>query len=252
MAAGLFVSTSDGYLSAARSLWSWLKGSPWLLRPIWLFWVVPASLVVWFLGGLIRGGIVFDFIASLVDGLRDRVIGQIQRRAYAMAASRLAYLLAPLWMLVWLPVVLIVGFVPKIGLAEVLIDHHWDDHDGKPDGRFFQRAATAYQGVLSAALRGLTGHGWAFFPVAAVVMVAMVALCAAAIGLCWSLRLLDWVSSITDWLRKAVVRSAAGLGRGAGSGLFGALVCPVLLAGLFPLFLAVLLVPKLSTSGHQA
>lgn len=252
MDGGLFTSAAKGYFSGAKHLWLWFGQCHWLLKPIALVWVPPVSLVLMGIGCILYCGVVFDLLAGLVDGIRNGLLQIVARTADNMENSRAAYFFAPLIIIPVTPLIVIGGLLPKIGLADVLIHHAHASDYCDADGGYFQRAAWRYQKVAAVSARGIFGNGVLFFPFAALTAAVLLPWAIACLLVFWSLRLLDWASAIIDWMRDTVVGNINSLARGAGNGLLSAVICPVFLVALLPVYLAVLLVPKFATNGHEA
>lgn len=247
MHSGLFAAMASGYSLGARSLWSFLRGLPLILRPVVALWVIPASLVLKLTGLLFSVGIVFDVLAAMVDRIRGGILGWLRGTIAGMQSSRLVYVFAPVPVVVLTPLVLLAGLLPKIGMQDVVFDH--DDTEVEPDGRYYGRVRRVYGELVTTALAGLAGHGWWFLPLALAPGLLIAVWGLGCTVLAFALQALDLISWLVDWLRNVATGTLHSLGRGAGSGFVGAVAAPVVMVVLAPIYLLILLIPKLSTSG---
>ena len=248
MSNGLFSSVSGGYRQGGRSLMSWLGRTHWVFKPFVALWAVPAALVLHGIGLALYVLVLFDLLAALVDRLRDMIFTMARHLADGMLERGVIYLLSPLALLLLTPLIVVAGLIPKIGLDALVPPF---DFGPEVDGPHFRRAAAGYRRLALAYWAGWRAHGLLFWPLGLPMAVAMIPLCLAAAMLFQALRLLDLVSALVDAIRQAISAMINKLADSAGNGLFAALLCPVLLVVLLPLFLAALLVPKFSTAAAQ-
>jgi len=236
----LFQSMRGNYQTAAQNLWLWYRRQYSLLK--WLIW--PWPLLVGSVLGLIGG--VFALL-SVLDGLarwlrrrREAVVSRLENSANRLCWYKSAYFTAPLVGLFWFPLGILLGLFPKFS-SEV------DSGDADVNHGFFFRLAKAYlllgKNLLTCSLR----HGVLFFPIALLIagFTAPVAVMAGLFFLVFIL--LDAIGFLVDLLRQGVVNSSRVLARGTDSNLFTALALPLLLILLFPVYLLLLLIPKIST-----
>ena len=253
MSDGLFANVSSGYRIGARSLWVWLGDTHWLFKPFGIIWVLPTSAILWGIGLALYVLVVFDVLAAWVDGIRNWLLGVLERTAEAMVERRWSYFVAPLTIIPTLPLIVAAGLLPKLGIATLI--PHGHDHDGPdihPDGGYFRSAARLFRHLAQASWRGLWGHGLLFVPFALPIAAITLPLTLGGAVLFTALTALDLISFLVNWLRRGVTTIIDSLAWGARNSMVSAVINPALMILLLPVFVAVLLIPKLSTAHHQA
>jgi hypothetical protein len=251
VARGMFAAVSGGYRTGARSLWDWLGHTSWLIKPFGIIWVAPISLMLTTIGGGLYVLVVFDWLASIVDGIRNYLISFIENISFNMEMYKISYMISPAIIALMTPIVFLAGFIPKIGIG-VFIHYDHNDDTPHPDGRYFRRVSHCYKDVLSSAWGGVLGHGFWFFPIALPVAMVMVPLAFVAYLLFSLMTTLDFISMITNWVREKIISVIDGLACGARNNIFNAVINPCLMISLLPIFITALLIPKISTIDYRA
>ncbi|MCP4701019.1 MAG: hypothetical protein GY862_29825 [Gammaproteobacteria bacterium] len=235
---------SNNFRVAARGLWNWQRRQSLLLKLIAWIWVLPAGLVLTLISWVFKLGWIFDFFARLLRGGRNWALSILNRGARRLQWRKSAYLTVPVTGLVLWPLAILLGLFPKLGADLDAADDPADAFD--MDHGFFFALTKSYLLIGWNYLRYSFSQGL-FMPVALFLSLFVVP-SAWAIALFFAVFiLLDWLGVIVEWIRRGVASSSHALAIRAGRNIFFVMVIPVLLVVLFPIYVLLLLIPKVSS-----
>ena len=240
----LFESISANYSLAGRGVKRWYGRLPLLAKLIAWPWPLLAIPVLSVLSLLFKLGIVFDAMARWLERRRTRMIGALRRWETDLAYSAGAYFTVPILGTLLLPLVILLGVFPKFSTTS---DFDTGDTQLDIDHGFFWQVGTGYLRIARSLLTNVARHGVLFLPIA--LLIALFTAPAAAVvgALMLVLIVLDWLGWLIDRIRGWVVTSSGQLARRAGDGLFGSVAMPLLLTLLFPVYILLLLIPKVAS-----
>lgn len=246
---GIFQTVSQAYRSGATELWRWQRSGWWWLKLPMLIWVCPSSLALYAIGLVTMSGWIFDKLAQLVDAIRNKTVSVVEKLSYTTRQGYINYAASPFILIPITPLVFAAGFIPKIGLSHIV---HHEVHFDHPDSRYFGRVSRTYFNFASDSWTGLWRNQIVLFPIkllAAIILIPW----SIAFGIFFTtLRTLDFISMVISYFRNGIVSSIGRLGNSASNDIINVIFCPILLLVMYPLFIAALLVPKISTSDHHA
>jgi hypothetical protein len=155
----------------------------------------------------------------------------------------LAYLYTPVGAFFLFFSSLIVGLAPKFSSNYVSIDI---DIDVQERG-FFIRLSKAYFNLSKSFLVGSIEHGLIFFPIALIVSIVCVPVALLFSLILIALSIFDVLGWLVEKIRMTVANNSMSLAKNVGNNTFTAIIFPALLILLFPIYIALLLIPKFST-----
>lgn len=245
----MFGEISNNYKESSREVWRWFNQSPTLLKPITFLWVLFASAVTYAIGILFSLGVVFDLISQLVLEQRRAVNRSLQKANDNLRYKKSAYILSPLMAGILAPVGFVLGIFPSWGA--IVSSAGADQSPGQDAAHgFFTRLCGYYLSLVKNMFANCFKHGF-FFGLIALAITVLIAPYALMIAFMFAiLILLDLLSWFVGILRVFVVKSSASLGRNSGRGLITATVFPSLLILLFPIYLILLFIPKVSSQSN--
>ncbi len=241
----LFQSMRGNYQTAARNVWFWYRRQHSLVKLLAWPWPLLAGSVLGVIGWFFAVLTLFDGLAVWLQNRRNGVLIRLENQANALRWRKSAYFTAPLAGVFWFPFAIVLSLSPKLSSSvdgEVSASMDMNVHHG-----FFFRLANAY-GLLGKNLLTYSfRHGVVFFPIALLIAVVFAPLAVLAGLFFLVFILLDAIGFLNDLLRRGVVNSSRVLANWTNANLFAVLAAPLLLAILFPVYLLLLLIPKIST-----
>ncbi len=246
MNAGIFSAVGQAYFNALDSISYYWAREHWLLKPVLFPVACVYSLVLLLISVIFYAGIVFDWLAKLTDWLREYLLNAMKNQSYRIDESLSAFLFRPVWLLLLSPLLLGSLLFPKLS-SDTLDGFGGDvgdffDGDGAfktVKGIFLQGAGRLFDFVADThlLLKPLT---------AAVAIVYSLILMAVGFGFALLIPL-DWLSRVVETIRQWIARTAYQLQRRISQSFAHFLLVPPLLIGLAPLFMLLLIIPKITS-----
>ncbi len=245
----LFKAIRDNYYLAATNIWGWYK-ERWLLRLITLPFILIGILLMFIIGTVFSLGIFLDQVSTFLEKRRKLFISFIEDKATNIRYSKISFLFSPLIIVLSFPICLILGLFPKwsVTLIVVLDDYDIDDiSQTSTEHGFFARCSKAYLNFLGILWSYTVKHGFLFFfPALGIAIIFSPFIIAISI-VCVVLILLDFLGFLFGLIRKFVVNSSGKMARAADKGFPQVFIMPILLTLFVPLYLFLLLIPKIAS-----
>lgn len=245
---GIFLSLSKSYFIAAGNTFSYSWNVTLLLKPVALVVAILYVAVLTSLGIVFRVLIIFDWIGSLTDAIRKFLLELIDKQSRSIDNSLLSFLFRPIFLVILSPFFLLSVFIPKLSsnvLANMAANELSDFVSG---AGAFKRINTA---IWEAARRLFTYISQApllLQPITAIMAIIYSAVLLTVGTIFFILVPLDWISGLIENMRQWTVQVAHGQQRKIRYSVGTFLFSPLLLIALSPIFLVVILIPKLTTS----
>ena len=240
----LFESIASNYTLAAAGVRRWYGRLPTLAKILAWPWPLLAIPVLTLLSLLFRLGVVFDIMARWLERHRSKIINALERWEIDLSLSNVAYFSVPIKGILLLPLVILLGVFPKFSTTS---EFDSDETGLDIEHGFFWQVSKGYLRIGRALMRNVGRHGVLFMPLALIIAL-FAAPSAVVVGLFFMLFIfLDWLGWLIDRIRGWVVNSSAGLARRSGDNLLSSIVMPLALTLLFPVYLLLLLIPKVAT-----
>lgn len=246
MSVELFGEISNNYVNAAKELWSWHKYKNIVVKILMLPWVVIASATMKVIALIFMAGIIFDKLSLWLERQRKSVIAVLENKNRKLAINKSAYILSPILAGLLAPIALLLGIFPKWSSTLMVVSTDDSFSSGTEHGFFFQ-LSKQYFLLVTNMLANSFKHG-AIFWIVAIPLTLIVTPIALIISLMFLvLTVLDILSWLVELIRQFIVSSSAALSRRSGSSIGGVIFYPTILVLLVPVYLVLLLIPKISS-----
>lgn len=243
----LFGAIRDNYYLAGKSLWSWLKNRHIILQIIFFLWVLIASLAMYGIGFIFSLGVVLDKFSVFILEKRDLSIDFISKSTDKLYYSKTAYFLTPILAILISPICFILGIIPKwsstiLSTADAEFETSYEKEFG-----FFKRLGNSYLNLVAHLFKNLNSHGY-LFAILALITTLLSSPILILIGLFFYIFIiLDYVGWIVSIMRQFVVDSSYKFARNIGTSSVNSFLMPVLLVIFVPVYIVLLLVPKIAS-----
>lgn len=241
MSTGVFSSIGSSYLKAAKNVFSYLRYSPLLLKPIVLLLALIYALFLLVIGIIFYCLIILDWLGKLTDGVRNFFMNALENNSYRVDNSLFSFLIRPIFIVVLAPVFLITLCIPKFSSTVELDTYGVSDAMGT-----FKRIQQVFWQAAKRLFYYVSDSFILLMPFVALIAV-FYSLVLIVMGFIFFLLIpLDWISrlveNIREWIANFCHHQQQKIIYGFGSFLFA----PILLIILSPVFIALLIIPKFS------
>ena len=243
----LFGSIRDNYYEASDELWFWFRNSHILLKIVFFLWIVLASATMRIAGFIFSLGIILDKISVWLQSKRTLVIDKIEDVSDSLYYKKSSYLFSPLLGFLLFPVALLLGIIPKWSTTLVVGIHPDLDIGSSLEHGYFIQLGKKYLKLSKSLIVNIKEHGF-FFGIIAL----FIALITAPITLIMSLIfflliILDLFGWVVSLIRKFVVSSSQAMASKSGDNAMYTIIMPALLTIFVPVYIFLLLIPKIAT-----
>lgn len=246
MSVELFGEISGNYGDAARNLWEWHRDKNIVIRLISFPWIIFASIIMKIVSMFFSLGVIFDALSIWLENQRHHVVKSLESLNENISISKLAYFSSPIKAALLAPIALFLGVFPKWSSTVMALGAGDDISEGTDHG-FFWQLSKQYFFLVRNMFSYSFSHGF-FFGLIGLVLSVIVTPVALIIALIFSvLIILDALSWFVELIREFIVWSSSTLARRTGNSLVGNIFYPTLLTILVPLYIALLIIPKISS-----
>lgn len=242
----LFEKISDNYSQASHRVWSWHRYSNILMKIIYLPWVIFASIVLNIIAFIFGLGILLDRLSLWLQSKRYKLLDQLDDSIHDIYWKKSGYISSPISATLLIPFALLFGIFPKWSstVSEAAIST--DTQHG-----FFVDVSQKYFSLVVSMLKNIFKHG-IFVSLISIPSAIIFAPFFAGVALFFSLLIiLDLFSWLIEIIREFVINSSEFLAHNTSRNMFNVVVMPLLLVGLFPIYIFLLLIPKISTQNNS-
>ena len=199
------------------------------------------------LGFIFSLGIILDKISLWLQSKRNGVLNVIDNTTDNLSYKKSSYIISPIVAVIMFPIALLFGLIPKwsttlmVGISPDLDIGHGTEHG------YFTELGKKYLVLAKEYFVNIKEHGFFFgiFALAiSIVVIPVLLLMSIAFFILIILDLLGWFVSL---IRKFVVGSSQAMANKSGDNAAFAVIMPVLLTLFVPLYLVLLLIPKIAT-----
>ncbi len=243
----LFAAIRDNYDQASTELWWWFRQKNILLKMIFIFWVLAASITMRIFGFLFSLGIILDKISLWLQSKREWFVNKIEDSKYQIGGGKFPYLFQPIFALILSPIALIFGLIPKWSATLAISAHPDLDNSHGTEYGYFTELGRKYSSLSRAMLSKIFAHGVIFSPIAFAFSLFAVPLLLLVAAIFFALLILDMFGWVVNLIRKFVVSSSENFARSSGKNVFNVILMPTLLTIFVPLYIFLLLIPKIAT-----
>lgn len=246
MNAGIFSTVGQSYFNALDSISYYWKREHWLLKPLLFPIACVYSFILLIIAVIFYAGIVFDWLGKLTDWIRQSLLNAMKNQSCRINDSLSAFLFRPVWLLLLSPLLLGSLLFPKLSSDT-------PDSFGGDAGDFFEGDG-AFKTVNGVFLQGaerlfdyVADTHLLLKPLTAAVAIVY-SLILMAVGFGFALLIpLDWLSRLVESIRRWIARTAYQLQKRISQSFAHFLFVPPLLIGLAPLFMVLLIIPKITS-----
>jgi len=247
MNTGIFTHIAHSYFKAAGNNWLYLGQAAWALKPLVLPLAVVYSVILTAIGLFFYLGIVLDWLGKLTDACRHLIIGMMKTHSDYIDSGLFSFLFRPILLVVLSPLLIVFLVIPKLS-SDSMDSFITNESSGALDG---SGAFKMVNSIFCHAVRRLYNYVADTYlllkPIAAVVAIVY-SLVLLALGFGFALLIpLDWLSHLVEVIRQSTARTAYRLQQGVNSHFLGFLLVSPLLILLAPLFLLLLIIPKITS-----
>jgi len=243
----VFLSLSKAYWESAKNGFSYISRAGFLLKPFVLVIALVDAVVLYAVGLIFRLLVIFDWIGGMVDAVRDKLLGTMERLSWQVDNSFLSFLLSPVVLVLVAPVFLLSLFIPKFS-SNVAVNFVADELSGIMDGTGLFREI---YWIIKRCVNRLFGYilkvPMFMKPFVAVIATGYSLVLIVVGFLFFVLIPLDWFSQMIEKSRQHILDFVHKRSGDIDRSLSGFLINPVLLTVLAPVFLAIILVPKFTS-----
>jgi hypothetical protein len=246
MNAGIFSTVGQSYFKAAGSNWYYWKYASWLSKPILLPITAVYSLILGLIGVIFYAGIIFDWLGKLTDFIRQHILNAMKNHSYRIDDSLSAFLFRPIWLVLLSPLLLASLLFPK--LSSDTPDNFGGDADDffEGDGAFKTVNAVFLQGTRR--LFDYVAYTHLLLKPFTVMVAIVYSLILMAVGFGFALLIpLDWLSRVVEHIRQWIARTVYQLQNRIYQSFFQFLFVPPLMIALAPVFMVLLIIPKMTS-----
>ncbi|MDD5272968.1 MAG: hypothetical protein PHU14_09645 [Methylovulum sp.] len=248
MNTGVFTHIAHSYFKAAGNSWLYLRRVAWALKPIILPLVLVYSLILLAIGLIFSLGIVLDWLGKLTDACRRLILGMMKNQSDYIDDGLFSFLFRPIFLVALSPLLIVFLLVPKLS-SDSMDSFITNESSGTLDG---SGAFKMVNGIFFHAVRRLYNYvaDTAYLllkPITAAVAIVY-SLVLLALGFCFALLIpLDWLSHFVEFIRQSTARAAYRLQQCVPRSFIEFVFVPPLLIVLAPLFLVLLIIPKITS-----
>ena len=218
-----------------------------LLKPFVLVIALVDALVLYAVGLIFRLLVICDWIGGIVDAVRDKLLGVMERLSQQVDNSFFSFLLSPVALVLVAPVFLLSLFIPKFS-SNIAVNFVADELSGIMDGTgLFREVNKIIWRCANRLFAYVVKSPLLMKPFVAVIATGYSLVLIVVGFLFFVLIPLDWFSQMVEKSRQRIFDFVHKRSGDIDRSLSGFLINPVLLTVLAPVFLAIILVPKFTS-----
>lgn len=246
MTPGIFSTVGQAYFNALDGISSYWEGEHWLLKPLLFPVACVYSFILLLIAAIFYAGIIFDWLGKLTDWIRQFLLNAMKNQSCRINASLSAFLFRPVWLVLLSPLLLGSLLFPKLSsdTPDSFAGAAGDFFDG--DGAFKTVNAVFLQGAGRLFDYVAATHLLLKPLTAAVAIVYSLMLMAVGFGFALLIPL-DWLSRLVETIRQWIARTAYQLQQRIAESFACFLLLPLLLMALAPVFMVLLVIPKITS-----
>lgn len=249
MTKGTFGIISESYRKGAENLFEYCRNAPIILRPFFYLYAIIYYIILHLISFIFYILSVFDFLAENTDYVRKGILKEIEYKSDNVKKSLGSFIFNPLIITILVLLFVLSALIPKISS---LMD--MDDITGELRNGVEDTGISTFKAIITFSMK-TTSNLFAFiqpkhavsWPFLIIPCLSNSTLMLLLIAVSTPLLLFDFFSYIIDSIRCLCIRISMGLEKSTVNGFGGFIFTPLILIILFPIFLAVLIIPKFST-----
>ncbi len=247
---GTFQIISESYQIGAKNLFKYCKSVVWILKPFLCLYAIFVFVVLYISSWVFYILIIFDFLAKIVNSLRNFLFNSIDAKSENVKYSLIGFVINPLIIVILTLIFILSAIIPKIS-SELNIDEltgsALNEMDITGSGTFKQIIKLSMK-TISNLFVFIKGKKLLFWPFLIVFCLFNSLLMLALILIATPLLILDFLSYIVDSIRNFCSKISRNLGNSIEKGFGRFIFSPIILVLLVPVFIVVLIIPKFSTA----
>ena len=247
MVSGTFSSIGDSYAKAIGSLFYHAMHATFIFKIPFLILSVIYSIFLIFISIVFYLLIVIDWLSNIINSVRIVLLNIMENNSCSIDNNLLSFVIRPVVMVLLSPIFFASLFIPKLSgnsISDVLLN----ESKGVANGMgVFGKIRGVLWGSIGRLFRYVSSSSVLFFPITLPIAI-IYSVVLFALGLFFMLLVpLDWLSSLVDSVRVGIVRYVDNSQNSIRYSTPSFLFKPIFLSVLAPVFLALLLIPKLTS-----
>lgn len=250
MVIGTFEQISKNYFLAGRNAYVYCNTKNILLRFVLYLIAIPIHLVMSMLGIGFYMFIIFDWISSLSDRLRNSIFNKMVDLQSQISQSFWTFLFYPIFLGLLTPIFFLSVLIPKFSSN---IDSVSEEFlGGLSENGIFLKTLNLCLEVVKSLFVYVGKCVWIIKPIALIVAIYYSAgiLLLGFIALIFTI--VDMISSFIEWIRRQCVTISKLLAESISKGFFSFVFSAILMFIIAPIIAILLIVPKFSSSSGEA
>ena len=247
MVSGTFSSIGNSYAKAIGSLFYHAVHATFILKIPFLILSVIYSIFLIFISIVFYLLIVIDWLSNIINRIRIIFLSIMESSSWNIDSNLISFIVRPIVIVLLSPIFFISLFIPKLSgnsIGDVLANESKSVANGMG---VFGKIRGVLWGSIGRLFRYVSSSSVLLFPITLPIAI-IYSVVLFVLGLFFMLLVpLDWLSSLIDSVRVGIVRyvdnSQSSIRYSTPSFLFK----PIFLSVLAPVFLALLLIPKLTS-----
>lgn len=248
----LFGAIRDNYYKASSELWYWFKHTHFLLKVIFFIWIFVASILMKIIGFIFSLGVILDKISVWIQSKRRNLLNAVDTSAETLNYKKSSYLTSPLKVFFIFPMALFLGIIPKWSSTLAVSLHPDVDISEAVEHGYFIKLGKSYLNFIKALFVNIKGNGFFFGAFSLLISLATSPFFLIMSLIFFVLIILDWFSFLVGLIRKFVVGSSQAMANRSGNNAMNTVLMPLLLVLFVPLYLFLLLIPKIASEVSSA
>jgi len=245
---GVFTKLSKSYFLSAKSLFSYVKKTLFLFKPIVLIISLLYSTILIPIGIIFGGLILFDWLSSITDKIRYFIIKLMETQSLLITNSFLSFILRPILLVLIAPFFILSVFIPKLSnnVGGDLAQNELSDVTSGVGS--FKRINQIIWRAASNLFIYVSNSALILKPIAGIVAI-IYSIILIIVGAAFFILIpLDFISRIIENIRNKIVKFSSYMQQKINKNMMTFLFIPIFLVLFAPLFLAIILIPKFTTN----
>jgi hypothetical protein len=248
MAIGIFSNVARSYIRAAENNWRYLGHTSWFIKFPVFFITALYSIILLIIGLIFYMGILIDILGRITDWIRKLILNTMKKQSHSIDNGFFSFLFRPLLLIVLSPFLLVSLFIPKLSsepIAEFITSESSQALDGA--GTFGLIKSMFWQTASRNLFYFVSNTYLLLKPITALIAVVY-SILFIIIGFFFALLIpLDFISFLIESLRQKIARIAHKLANSICDSFFKFLFVSPLLMVLAPIFILLLIIPKITS-----
>ena len=243
----LFGTIRDNYYRASDGLWSWFNQTNLIIKIMFFVWIVLASSLMKIIGFVFSLGVFLDVISVWIQSKRTIIITAVENMSNNLSIYKVSYIGSPIKAILLSPIAFFFGIIPKWSSTLAVGIHPDLDISTATEYGYFTQLGKAYSKLSLSLFSNLKQHGLFFSPLGLLFALVFGIVIFSISLFFFILIILDYIGWIVSFIRKFVVSSSQAMANQSGKSFMTTIYIPVLLTLFVPLYIALLLIPKIAT-----